>query len=274
MFTLACGQAEPAATAIPDSEIAKTPEYQAAKAAERKIDGAAMLAQAKLLVERFPTSPLAHKAMADAYYYMSFLDEAVASAQKAIELAPKDPIAWRNLGHIRTRQNKADEAEASYKNAVNAAQNDPTPWADLGEFYSKRGNTPFALQCATRASALLNSTPYNDHYGESPEAWAWRTVGFIFSGCKRPADGITHLKRSISLQPDDAQTWLLLAMAYGQQNDRTNALSAIQQALKLDPNFEDAKLALQSLTAPPPQPQQAQQPQSDLTIEQDRKSVV
>lgn len=271
-LTFAGGQAPPESPIVPESDVSKTPEYRAAKAAEKKRDGAAMLTQAKILIERFPRSALAHKAMADAYFYMNFLDEAAAAAQKAIEISPKDPIAWRNLGHIRLKQNKRNDAEAAYKNAVNAAKGDATPWTDLAVYYSHQGNTTYALQCANYASNLLNTTTYNDHDGESPEAWTWAGVGEAFLTCKRPADAIKHFKRSIALQPDNDQIWLGLAYAYSAQGDRENSIAAAQQAVKLAPDSDDAKLALQSLTATQDEEQQPPQQQS-LTLEQMQQIV-
>ncbi len=257
ILTTGFGQTESVVTSVPDSEIAKTPEYQAAKAAEKKVDGAAMLVQAKLLVERFPNSALAHKAMSDAYYYMNFLDEAAASAETAIRISPKDPIAWRNLGHIREAQHKSVDAEAAYKNAVNSAKNDPAFWANLGVFYAAHNNEIFALQCATSASKLLKSTAFDEHNGESSEATTWAEVGFIFIQIKKPNEAISYLKRSITLQPDVCATWYALGTAHILSNDRPNALLAVQQALKINPDFEDAKTALKMMTV---QQDQTQKP--------------
>ncbi len=240
-----------------ESEVAKSPEYRSAKAAEKSHDAAKMLSQAKTLVERFPGSALAHKAMSDAYYYMNFLDEAITSLDKALKISPDDTIGWRNLGQIRNQQEKWDEAEAAYKKAVNAAKDDPTPWTNLASFYTLRGNTKFALIAANSASALLGTGSYNEHHGEAPEAATRRDLGIVFTSCKIPEDGAKHLKRSIALQPEDPLSWCWLSVAYNQKGDRSNALAAVQQALKLNPDFELAKIGLQYFTANPSQNQQS-----------------
>ena len=222
-----------------------------------------MLSQAKTLVEHFPNSALAHKAMSDAYYYMNFLDEAITSLEKAIKISPDDPIVWRNLGHIRVKQKKLDEAEAAYKKAINAAKDDPTPWADLAMFYTFRENSKFAQIAANSASSLLNSKAYDEHHGEAPEKITRKNVGMVFIALKNPDDAIKHFKQSLILDPLDDDAWCWLSRAYIDKNDKPNALTAVQQALKLNPNSEAAKQGLQYLTssssaaaAPQTQPRQ------------------
>lgn len=249
---LTCGsfaQIEKGVSRISEAEVAATPEYRAAKTAEKAKDGASMLIQAKNLVERFPASPLAHKSMSDAYYYMNFLDEAAASARKAIELAPKDTIAWRNLGRIFEQQRKPEDALNAYKNAVNAGQSDPIPWSNLATFYRETEKYDLALKCAQQALALLKATQYNDHNGESPEEWVWDEIGMVFFACERFSDAVTYHKKAISIRPNNASTWAHLAFAYRGAGDDANALSAAKQALKLDPEHELAKSALQAFTS-------------------------
>ncbi len=278
LLAFSFGEAEPAAPATRDSEVAKAPEYIAARAAEKHQDGATMLAQSKILLARFPNSALVHKAMADAYFYMNFLDEAVASAEKAIQISPKDPTAWLDLAHIRMTQEKPEEAETALKGAVNAAKDDPTPWAHLAAFYGDRGNTAYAVECANYAAKLLISNKFDDHNGETPEAFTWRAIAAAFQTINRPGDAIPYLKRAIVLQPDESAFWLALATSYSQHGDRGNAIAAAQQALKLAPDSNAAKLTLQTLTAPPPQRQAqqlpAQQPLTQQpTLEQLRQIV-
>ena len=266
-LTPAFGETSAPTAIASEEEVAKSPEYQAARAAEKSNDGATMLSQAKILVGHFPNSPLAHKAMSDAYYYMGFLDEAMTSVEKAIKINPDDPIAWRNFGHIRGKQKKPEESEVAYKKAVNAAKEDPTPWADLAMFYSFIGNTKFAQIAVDSASKLLNAKKYDDHHGEAPEKITRKNVAMVFLALKSPDNAIKHLKQVLMLDPLDDDAWYRLSIAYTEKNDKPSALSAIQQALKLNPNFEDAKQGLQYLTSssslasplvPAPQPQPRQ----------------
>ncbi len=254
------GQSDPAASLALESEVAKAPEYIAAKTAEKRQDGAAMLTQSKILVERFPNSALAHKLMSDAYYYMNFFDEAAASAEKAIQINPKDVIAWRNLGQIRASQNRADDAEAAYKTAVKCNEDDATPWAGLAAFYAAQEKPSFALHCANKASTLLNSKAYDSHNGESPESWAWRDVGQAFLMLDRPVDAVPYLKRSIVLEPDNCDTWLDLAHSYFDQGDRMNALAAAEQAAKIKPDSKDAQVAVEKLSAELPSQEAIEEP--------------
>jgi tetratricopeptide (TPR) repeat protein len=253
-----------------EGEVAKSPEYQAARAAEKSDDGATMLSQAKTLVQNFPHSGLAHKAMSDAYYYMGFLDEAVTSVETAIMMNPEDPIAWRNLGHIRGKQKKPDEAEVAYKKAVNAAKDDPTPWADLAMFYSFRGNNKFAQVAANSASLLLSSKKYDSHHGEAPEKITRKNVAMVFVALKSPGDAVKQFKQALILDPLDDDAWCWLSRAYHDQNDKANALSAIQQALKLNPNSEAAKQGLQYLTNSSSAPQGQPRPP---TLEQQAQAL-
>lgn len=258
------GQSDPATSSALESEVAKAPEYIAAKIAEKRENGAAMLTQSKILVERFPNSALAHKSMSDAYYYMNFYDEAAVSAEKAIQINTKDVIAWRNLGLIRASQDMNDAAEAAYKTAVTCNENDATPWAYLAAFYASQKKPSFALHCANKASTLLKSTTYDSHNGESPESWAWKEVGAAFLMMDRPFDAAPYLKRSIVLDPDNYDTWLDLAHAFFYQGDRMNALAAAKQAAKISPESKDVQLAVKEYSEEPP----SEEPPSEEVIEE------
>lgn len=232
-----------------EKQVSETAEYQSAKAAEKANDAVAMLKHAKLLVERFPKSALAHKSIADAYYYMDFDEEAESAVRKAIEIDPEDPIAWRNLGLVLEKQEKPEEAEQAYKKAVSVAKEDPVPWESLANFYSQQDKHDFALHCANKSINLLKSKPFNAHNGELLEIWTWQGLATTLIRIEHFEEAVPLLRHAISIEPDNAISWTKLSRCYFELYDDTKAQAAAEQALKIDPQAKSAKRILKDIAA-------------------------
>ena len=66
-------------------------------------------------------------------------------------------------------------------------------------------------------------------------AGALNNLGVIAIGNRNPALAERFLMKSLSLEPDDARTWFLLAQVEDQLGHRTRARAAIEKALKINP---------------------------------------
>ncbi len=60
-----------------------------------------------------------------------------------------------------------------------------------------------------------------------------------------------HTETYLKENPQDGDAWLDLGGYYLMMNQRENAIHAFQNALKVDPNSEQARQALDSLDASP-----------------------
>jgi tetratricopeptide (TPR) repeat protein len=241
-------QGEPHLIAVSDADVKKSPEFKAVEAAE---SGTTKLPKAKILVQKFPNSALAHMTVCDAYFSLGFIDEAAVFGQKAVELNPANPIIWIKLGNVREEQQKFDEAEAAFKMAVSvSARTDAFAWTVLARFYGDHKKVEFALHCANTASKHLKVYPFNNHYKLAPEELAWRNLAKAFKAIDQPAKAVPCLRKAITINPTDAKVWVELSEVYEEMGDRSQAAVAAERSVKLDPDNEDAKLLLEELTEP------------------------
>ncbi|MEI6340521.1 MAG: tetratricopeptide repeat protein [Verrucomicrobiota bacterium] len=95
----------------------------------------------------------------------------------------------------------------------------------LGVAKGRTGDTAAALECFTRAVACDPADP-----------WAQLNLGGILLRMGRPSEARAHLEVAVQLNPNDAQSWLLLGEAAAVQDDTAAARQALGRARTLDPH--------------------------------------
>ena len=99
------------------------------------------------------------------------------------------------------------------------------------EFNFAMGNLFMAKGDTVRADKFFLITVKLD----PRHAGALNNLGVIAIGNRNPALAERFLMKSLSLEPDDARTWFLLAQVEDQLGHRTRARAAIEKALKINP---------------------------------------
>ena len=70
---------------------------------------------------------------------------------------------------------------------------------------------------------------------------AWQNLGVIAMLENQPAIGAKCFQQAIASDPDDANSYILLAKAFGELREYPDAINAVNQALKLDPALPGAE---------------------------------
>jgi len=165
-------------------------------------------------------------------------DQAYPHFERASEINPRDPMSRSNLGTYFQTHGRLQEAVTQYESAI-ALTSDPgllaQTYANLGA--AQRGLGQYDAAHVSYDHALrLNSGQFN----------AWLGLGLLAQKQGKFDEAISDLSRSVELQPT-AEGYCDLGHALQQANRTAEALAAYEQALKISPDFSQARQAAQSL---------------------------
>lgn len=158
-------------------------------------------------------------------------------AERCFQLAAEqDPNAWEtwaNLGALRRRRNAISEAVACYARAVELAANN----LKLGVAFVEALRTARQRRAAVdEAARLLAASP------DDPEFLA------LAGNTAQEADdfptALDHLRGALARAPLVAKYWNFLGIAEHRQGNPAAASNAFRSALKLDPDYADARFHL------------------------------
>ncbi|TAK99480.1 MAG: tetratricopeptide repeat protein [Rhodospirillaceae bacterium] len=135
-------------------------------------------------------------------------------------------------------QNRSAEAEQSLQEAIKLDATAAAPHIHLGNLYDDTGRTENA-EAEYRRAIALDGREANAHYD----------LGLLLAATQRPQLAEAEFQAYIAFAPLDAAGPLQLAQALMAQNKPSAALTAAQQALRLDPRSEEAQKLVQSLRA-------------------------
>jgi Tfp pilus assembly protein PilF len=155
-------------------------------------------------------------------------DTAAAQLETAIKLVPEFLGAYGNLGVARRLQGDVDAALDVYRRALAIQARDPTILNNLASLYQSLGRHEEA-QAALRAANLSNATPY---------LLIARGDLELSQGEGRTA--MKLYKRAQRLAPDIPEPHLAIARLHWRQHRPRAARSALERALELDPDNDDA----------------------------------
>ncbi len=241
-----------------------------------------------------------HNNLGNAYRARGELDAAIAEFHEAIRLKPSDEMFHCNLGIALAGKGEHEEALREYHEALRLNPSDYHSHYSMGNLLSKMGRVDEAIAEYQRAIGADPERPeahfnlagcYWDqnrmseaaaHYekalaGEMDSqsaAGAHLRLGAFYTESKAWEKAEKHLLAAVERNPDDFMVNYCLAHVYlnidwGELNwaARGKALVFAQNALKLDPDDEDAKqVAMAALAASekvkPPEKAAAQPPRA------------
>ncbi|HKQ47075.1 MAG TPA: tetratricopeptide repeat protein [Phycisphaerae bacterium] len=160
------------------------------------------------------------------------LDDAEAHLQEAIRLVPHYVNAHFNLGLLRERQGRREEAIAEYRMATGFDPHFVYGYLSASEQMAKAGESAEALAELDRGLAALQGRP--------DAAWLYKAKAAIFTGEKKFTEAIPLLERAVSLAPRMAEMHLQLAHALAQAGRLDDAVDAYQRTLAFDPGIAQA----------------------------------
>jgi eukaryotic-like serine/threonine-protein kinase len=163
------------------------------------------------------------------------LEFAAAMYQKALEIDPKFALAYAGLSDVAAFQYMAyyDHTQARISAAKQAAEKGmkidpslPEVHRSLGRYHMFTGDLTAAEKC------FLTAIKYNPKY-----AVGYRTIGWLKRSSGQYDEALQWARKSLELAPTDLETLLLLSLIHMDEKRFTVAISTLQRAIELGPDY-------------------------------------
>ncbi len=163
------------------------------------------------------------------------LEFAARMYQKALEIDPKLALAHAGLSDVYVFQYMAyyDHTSARLAAAKEAAEKGmkiepglPEVHRSFGRYYMFSGDPANAEKC------FLTAIKYNPKY-----AIGYRTMGWLKRSAGQYEEALQWARKALELAPTDLETLLLLSLIHMDERRFTVAISTLQRAIELGPDY-------------------------------------
>lgn len=196
--------------------------------------------------------------------------EASEEFKKAIVADPAMVSAYLNLIGAYKKLGMAAEAQALLANAVKITPDSADGWLELFAWYLREGEmakAKFSLQRAMQldpenqvtlvaaGEVYLREQLYGEAAALFEKALAvnpsdtriYNFLGITYRRLEMNEQAVTCFTKAIGIDKDDCNLYFNLGRAYQQKGDAAKARQAYEGALRINAEFAEAKMALQSL---------------------------
>jgi putative PEP-CTERM system TPR-repeat lipoprotein len=202
-------------------------------------DAAAGEAKLRTIVEVAPANMEAYSLLGRLYVQQKKLDEARREFETLAALQTKPVGARTAIGLILTIQNKPDEAIKAYQQALSLDPSAPVAANNTAYLYAERGeNLDQALALARAAASRAPDEPQITD-----------TVGWVYYKKQQPALAVPQFEKSVAKAPDNPVFQYHLGLGYAGAGEPDKARRALEEALRLNPSFDGAAQARQTLAS-------------------------
>jgi adenylate cyclase len=155
------------------------------------------------------------------------LTSALELVQKSMSIDESLPEAHGVLGLIYLIQKQHDKAIAEVEMAVTGNPNSADDLARLGLTLFYAGKPQEAIAALKKAIRL----------NPIPPSWYLSTLGWVYCITEQYEEAIAACKKSLQHSPDNLYAWQGLAVTYSLSGHETEARSAAENVLRIEPGF-------------------------------------
>jgi Tfp pilus assembly protein PilF len=179
----------------------------------------------------------AYSALGQIYMATNRLQEALQEFEALATRRPKSIGAHTMVATILHVQNRIEEARDRYKLVLAIDARSPVAANNLAWIYAETGgNLDVAVDLALAARAVLP-----DHASVND------TLGWVYYKKDRPLQAIPAFRDSVAGSPQNPVYHFHLGLAYAKAGEPAKARVALEQALRLKPDFPGADEARRTL---------------------------
>jgi protein O-mannosyl-transferase len=186
--------------------------------------------------KRIPNHPLTIYNRAVVLAELGRMDEADEEYKQVLVVAPHMANAYNNLGHIELVRGNLDQAEAYIRQALSIDTNFALANVNLGTIFAQREQFAIASEHFEKAIEI-DPNLVDAHYN----------LGICYAELEKFDEAIREYRRCIELNASDLGAWINLGLVYRRQGKSLEARECFVEALRLNPNSDEARSALQSL---------------------------
>ncbi len=139
----------------------------------------------------------------------------------------KEAENWNKKGNTLFELERFEEAMECYDTSIKLNPEYANPWCNKGNVLFQLGRRDEAIK------AVEESIKLNPEYAE-----AWFIKGKILESVN-PERAIRDIDKSIGLKPDNAEAWFIKAVLLSHFNRTNEAIKAVEESIKLNPNLTD-----------------------------------
>ncbi|HEY7311653.1 MAG TPA: tetratricopeptide repeat protein [Gemmataceae bacterium] len=176
-------------------------------------------------IRLWPDFAPAHEALGNLLARQREPAEAEKHLREAIRLKPNYADAHNDLANVLAMRGKPDEAIASYRTALKFAPNDAKIWKNLGEIQGRQARWEEAVDSFEKALRL------DPNYAE-----VHNDLGFVRLQQRRPNEAVAALRKAVALQPNSLKANANLANALRLGGQRKEAISVYRKVIELHPS--------------------------------------
>ncbi len=162
--------------------------------------------------------------------------EALNCHLKAVDMDPDNVDAISNIGMIHTKLDNSQKALEWYDKALSMDPNHQTTWNNKGNLLSKMGQYQDALKCYDKALEI------NPEYMAAMNNKAVELIHL-----KRYDEALGLLNAVLKSRPLFSEGWYVKGKAYVGMGDFEKAIICLERSHRLNPDFHQAKRALDVL---------------------------
>lgn len=200
-------------------------------------DRAAAESALKAAIVAEPSYLDAYRLLGQLYVGQNRLDDARKEYERIVKQRPQNVAAQTMVAMILQVQNKHDEAKVVYQRVLELDPRAAVASNNLAYMAAEANtNLDIALQWAQTAKSQLPDDPDVSD-----------TLGWVYVRKGLGRLGVPHLEQSVYKDPRNPLYQFHLGLAYLDAGERTKAKSALEQALRLNENFEGATEAKKAL---------------------------
>ena len=164
------------------------------------------------------------KQMSNAY------EEALQSYREALRLDDRYAPSHVALAGLYMQLGRQDQAIEELETAAGLQPDSPMVFTQLGQLYLQQGDLPKAVAALQRAKEIDPEDPITRY---------WLGVAYHQRSYQDAEDSVHELEEAVRLEPNEADLYFHLAMAYVRRDDdqdTLNARAALKRTLELDPS--------------------------------------
>jgi len=159
------------------------------------------------------------------YNDLKMYDQALATILKAIELDSNYAAAVNNSGVIYANKGDYEKSVEMFKFALTKEPNTPEFYNNLGNVYGIKLMDNLAIDCFQKSLSFCAN--YLTYY--------W--IGALLIRNHKYAEACDYLEKAIAMQPEFAEAYFNLALAYGKLKDKDKEHKYFELAVKLNPEL-------------------------------------